>query len=126
MSRKLILIKHASPLVIPGTPAEQWKLSDKGMQSCIPLAEALREHAPAAIVASEEPKARQTAEIVAAKLNIPFETAPDLHEHDRSNVPHMRSGEFISHMEVFFRKRDELVLGRETAAEALDRFSRAI
>ena len=38
----------------------------------------------------------------------------------------MRSGEFISHMEVFFRKRDELVLGRETAQEAEDRFAAAV
>src|SRR5689334_5800556 len=100
MTRKLILIKHASPLVIPGTPPEKWKLSDKGRESCAPLAEALRPHALAAIVASEEPKARETAELVAAQLDVPVETAPGLHEHDRSNVPHMRSGEFISHMEV--------------------------
>ena len=31
----------------------------------------------------------------------------------------MRSGEFISMMELFFRKHDELVLGRETADTAL-------
>src|SRR5205809_6890676 len=107
MSRKLVLIKHASPLVIPGTAPEEWKLSDKGKESCGPLAEALREHAPAVIVASEEPKAEQTAQLVGERLGIPVETAPGLHEHDRSNVPHMRSGEFISHMEMFFRNRDE-------------------
>jgi hypothetical protein len=38
----------------------------------------------------------------------------------------MRSGEFISHMEVFFRKRDERVLGKETRARAEDRFAKAI
>jgi broad specificity phosphatase PhoE len=124
--RKLILIKHASPLVIPGTPPEKWKLSEKGKESCGPLAEALREHQPTVIVASEEPKATETAQIVAAKLGLPFEATPELHEHDRSNVPHMRSGEFISHMEVFFRKREERVLGRESARQALDRFTAAI
>ena len=126
MTRKLILIKHASPLVIPGTPAQEWKLSDKGKESCVALAEALRKYEPAVFVSSEEPKARETAEITASRLSAPFETAPDLHEHDRSNVPHMRSGEFISHMEVFFRKREERVLGNETAYEAQGRFSRAI
>ena len=124
--RKLILIKHAAPLVIPGTPPEQWKLSDKGRESCAALADALREHAPAVFVSSDEPKAQETAQILASRLNVPAETAEDLHEHDRTNVPHMRSGEFISHMEVFFRKRDERVLGRETAREAEDRFSSAI
>ena len=124
--RKLILVKHASPLVIPGTPPEKWKLSDKGRESCEPLAEAVREHAPAVIVSSEEPKAKETAELLGEKLAVPVETAKGLHEHDRSNVPHMRSGEFISHMEVFFRKPTERVLGRESAVQALDRFESAV
>jgi broad specificity phosphatase PhoE len=123
---KLILIKHASPLVIPGTPPEKWKLSDKGRESCGPLAEAIRPHAPAVIVASDEPKARETAEILGQTLGVGVETSPGLHEHDRSNVPHMRSGEFISHMEVFFRKPTERVLGRESAVAALDRFESAV
>jgi broad specificity phosphatase PhoE len=124
--QKLILIKHASPLVIPGTPSEKWNLSEKGRESCVPLAEAVREFSPAAIVTSEEPKARETGEIVAAKLGVPIETAPGLHEHDRSKVPHMRSGEFISHMELLFRRPGERVLGSESADEALDRFEAAI
>jgi broad specificity phosphatase PhoE len=124
--QKLLLIKHASPYVIPGTPTEEWKLSDKGRESCTPLAEKLREHQPSIIYASEEPKARETAELLAEKLNVPVQTAADLHEHDRSNVPHMRSGEFISHMELFFRRPDENVLGRESADEALGRFETAI
>jgi broad specificity phosphatase PhoE len=124
--RKLILIKHASPLVVPGTPPEKWKLSDKGRESCAALAEAVRPHAPAIIVASSEPKAQETAEILGEKLGVAVETADGLHEHDRSNVPHMRSGEFISHMEVFFRRPTERVLGRESAVAALDRFESAV
>jgi broad specificity phosphatase PhoE len=124
--RKLILIKHASPLVIPGTPPEQWQLSDKGKDACAPLAEALREHQPSIIITSEEPKAQETAQLIASKLSIPTETAAGLHEHDRSNVPHMRSGEFISHVELFFRRPDERVLGRESADECLSRFEKAI
>ena len=123
--RKLILIKHASPLVIPGTPPEEWKLSDKGKDACVPLAEALREHQPTVFVSSEEPKAQETAQLAASRLSVPVETAKDLHEHDRSNVPHMRSGEFISHMELFFRKPAELVLGHESANDALARFEAA-
>ena len=123
---KLILIKHASPLVVPGKPPEQWRLSDQGRESCGPLAEKLRGHQPAVVVSSVEPKAIETAEFVAASLGVSHHTAPGLHEHDRSNVPHMRSGEFISMMELFFRRPDELVLGKETASEALARFSKAV
>lgn len=124
--RKLILIKHAAPLVVPGTPPEKWKLSDPGRASCEPLAEAVRPYAPAVIVASEEPKAKETAAILAQRLGVPAETAAALHEHDRSNVPHMRSGEFISHVELFFRRPTERVLGRESAVQASDRFESAL
>ena len=124
--RKLILIKHAAPLVIPGKPSEEWKLSDKGRESCEPLAAVVREFQPGVIVTSQEPKAAETGKIVAEKLGIPVESAPGLHEHDRTNVPHMRSGEFISHVELLFRRPDERVLGRESADEALTRFEEAI
>jgi broad specificity phosphatase PhoE len=125
-NRKLILVKHASPFVMPATPPQRWKLSDKGRESCVPLAEALQAHAPAVIVSSDEPKAQETAQLVAEHLKLASETAEGLHEHDRSNVPHMRSGEFISHIELFFRRPRELVLGRETAEQATQRFDGAV
>jgi broad specificity phosphatase PhoE len=123
---KLILIKHASPEVVAGIPPEQWRLSDVGRASCPRLAEALRPHAPSVVVTSEEPKARETGELVARDLSVPSHAAPNLHEHDRSNVPHLRSGDFISLMEVLFRKPDQLVLGRETATGALKRLRNAL
>lgn len=123
---KLILIKHAAPEVVPGVSSEQWHLSERGRASCAALAEALRPHQPDVIVASKEPKASETAELVAHQLRVPFETAPNLHEHDRRGVPHMRSGEFISHIELMFRRRDERVLGYESADEALRRFRDAL
>src|SRR4051812_42241799 len=123
---KLILIKHASPQVVPAVPPQQWQLSDRGRQSCFALAERLRPHQPHVVISSNEPKAVETAQLVAAELNLPHETADDLFEHDRSNVPHMRSGEFISMVELFFRRPDELVLGEETATEARQRFDDAV
>jgi broad specificity phosphatase PhoE len=125
-TRRLILVKHAPPEVVPGTPSEQWVLSAKGRDLCVPLADQLAASKPALIMSSEEPKAAETARLVAERLDVPWHTAPGLHEHDRSNVPHMRSGEFISMMELFFRKPAELVLGRETAQQARDRFEDAV
>src|SRR3954469_8062801 len=117
--RQLILVKHAPPLIDPAKSPERWRLSEKGRALCAPLAERLATYAPKIIVSSIEPKAVETAELVAATLKVPHETAADLHEHDRSNVPHLRSGEFISMVEVFFRNPAELILGRESAKEAL-------
>ena len=124
--QKLILIKHAAPEVVPNVSSEQWHLSERGRASCAALAEALRPHRPDAIVSSEEPKAQETAELVAGHLGVPWATAPGLHEHDRRGVPHMRSGEFISHVELMFRRHDERVLGHESADEALRRFRDAL
>ena len=107
-------------------PPERWTLSAKGRALCVPLADQLAAHQPAAIISSEEPKAAETAGLVAERLGVPWRTEAGLHEHDRSNVPHMRSGEFISMVELFFRKPSELVLGRETADAARDRFEAAV
>jgi broad specificity phosphatase PhoE len=126
MERQLILVKHAAPEVVEGTPSEQWRLSEKGRTACTPLAASLSLHSPRVIVSSEEPKASETAELVAVELRVPWETAPGLQEHDRSSVPYLRTGDFISTMEVLFRKPQQLVLGRETAAGALKRFRNAL
>lgn len=123
---KLILIKHAPPQVEPDVPADQWHLSARGLELCEPLAERLRPFEPTTIVSSREPKALETAAAIAERLKLPHRAADGLHEHDRSNVPHMRSHEFISMVELFFRRPDELVLGRETAKQALARFSTAV
>ena len=124
--RKLILIKHAPPEVEAGVPPEEWVLSERGRELCAPLAAAVRPHAPIVVVASREPKAAETGERVAAALGVPFETVDGLHEHDRSDVPHMPSREFISAVELFFRRPGELVLGRETAEGAEARFRQAV
>ena len=124
--RKLILIKHAKPQVDESAPSHEWGLSEEGRRACAPLAQVVGPHDPAVIVTSKETKALQTAELLAGALGKPFEEAPDLHEHDRSNVPMMQSREFISMMALFFRQRDRLVLGRETAGQASRRFTAAV
>jgi broad specificity phosphatase PhoE len=124
--RKLILIKHAAPKVEEGLPPEQWHLSEEGRDKCVALARALAAMGPAIVVSSEELKAVETAEVVARELGVPHRSAPDLHEHDRSNVPQLRTAEFISMMELLFRRPGELVLGTETAVAALSRFASAL
>jgi len=124
--RKLILIKHASPQVQAELPPERWPLSEEGKAKSALLAKRVAEFAPVAVISSDEMKAAETGKIVAGLLGVPFHTAPDLHEHDRSNVPQLRSAEFISMMELLFRRPGELVLGEETAVAALSRFQSAL
>ncbi len=124
--RKLILIKHASPQVEPLVPPELWALSDKGRGQCPGLAEAVRPYQPALFICSSERKAEETGRAVAELLGVTAASSPGLGEHDRSDVPHMPSREFISMMELFFRRPQERVLGAETADEATERFEKAL
>jgi broad specificity phosphatase PhoE len=124
--RKLILIKHASPQVQADRPPERWPLSDEGQAKCARLAYLVAAYSPSVVVSSEEMKAEETGRIVAEAIGVPHHTAADLHEHDRSNVPQLRSAEFISLMELLFRRPQELVLGKETAVAALSRFESAL
>jgi broad specificity phosphatase PhoE len=125
MSR-LILVKHAAPQVEPGVAPEQWRLSDRGRASVAPLAAAVGAHPPSLVISSTERKAVETAELIAQALGVDSQTAPGLHEHDRSNVPQLRSSEFISMIELFFRRPTERVLGSETARQAEERFTIAL
>src|SRR5436190_5716489 len=122
----LILIKHARPMVDPSVSAEQWRLSDEGREKCRPLADALRTYDFPEIISSTEPKAVETARILGQALAKPTSTADGLEEHDRRNVPHMESRDFISLVALFFRDPDRLVLGDESADEACGRFAAAV
>jgi broad specificity phosphatase PhoE len=61
---EVILVKHAMPEIRPDVPAERWELGDEGRAAARALAGALP---PAPLtLASDEPKAQQTAEELVA------------------------------------------------------------
>lgn len=124
---KLILVKHAKPVLVSGKPPNSWLLSDEGRKSCAPLAERLREHQPDIIITSSEPKANETGLLVSEVLGIPFETAPGLHEHERSTTPLIDDpAAWEALVNDFFERPDELVFGDETANQSRARFSTAM
>jgi broad specificity phosphatase PhoE len=124
--RTLILIRHSLPRIEPGVSASSWHLSDEGHARCTALADALSHYGPGAIFCSTEPKARETARIVAGRLAIECHEAQGLHEHDRSNVPHVPQPEFERSVRGFFQEPQRLAFGRETAQQALERFGSAV
>lgn len=124
--RQLILVKHSMPEIVPNRPANEWHLSTEGRQRCHELAERLSVYQPAAIVSSVEPKAMETAALLASSLGRGWETAHDLHEHDRSNVAYLGPAAFEEAVATFFERPTELVFGLETAQQALERFLSAI
>ncbi len=124
---ELILVKHSLPEIVPGIVAREWQLSSEGRERCIFLAERLALHAPARIIASDEPKAVETGQILARVLGKPFRTAPNLHEHDRRNEPYDRDkAAFEAKIEAFFAQPDQRIYGAESASQACQRFAAAV
>ena len=124
----LILIKHATPVKDPDRPSHEWELSEDGRTQAIRLAKQLQDAQLAIdlVCTSDEPKAKETAQIIAAEFDRPMRVVNELAEHDRSNVPVMPTREFISSVALFFKEPNRLVLGRETARDAQARITREI
>ncbi len=122
----LILVKHSLPEIVKKLPAREWILSAEGKRRARILAEKLRPYQPDMIISSREPKAVQTAEIVANILQLGMQIADDLHEHERSNVAFLSQEAFEMNVREFFNKPSELIFGIETASQALERFHRAV
>ena len=90
------------------------------------MAEALRPYAPRLFVSSPEPKARETAALVAGALGVPCELDQDLREHGRSSVSQLPQERFRAAIADLFAHSEELVFGDETGVAAEQRFTQAV
>jgi broad specificity phosphatase PhoE len=123
----LIIARHSLPEIVPGVEARKWSLGGEGRRRAALLADELRPYAPALVATSPEPKARETAEIVAHAAGAPLTEVAGLAEHDRGEAEFRQTrAEFRRDVEAFFSLRERAVFGRETAMHAYARFSRAI
>ena len=122
----LILIKHAMSQIDETKSAPDWQLSDSGRASCTPLADALRPYKPDLLITSEEPKARETGQLVADALQIPYSSAPNFHENDRKGVPFIPQETWHTTVKTFFARPSDLIFGNETANQARIRFTQAV
>lgn len=124
--RRLMLVKHSLPDIDPGRPATQWTLSAEGRRRCAPLAETLRNSRPARIVASTEPKAAETAALLARHLDLPVSLDRRLREHDRSDVGWLTEPAFDRAIAGLFAHPERRVFGAESAVEAERRFASGV
>lgn len=126
---KLILIRHAHPEIQANVPSDKWNLSAEGQQQAARLAQELKAkgHIPDVIITSAEPKAIQTGMALERVFGKPRMALPNLHEHERSNVPYFDNVEdFHAKVAEFFANPAKLVFGKETAHEAHIRFTEAV
>jgi broad specificity phosphatase PhoE len=125
MRRKLILVRHSQPNIVPGVPAQEWPLSERGRRRCQPLASRLAPWQPGVVVTSQEPKAIETGRLVAKLLDTPLETAAGLHEHERKGIAFTTPEQFQADVAAFFLHPGERVFGSESADQAGRRFHQA-
>lgn len=127
MLARLILVKHARPIVEPAVAPSDWRLSDEGREAAKGLAPELSKYDPFMVVASVEPKAWETAAILAQRLRVPCAAVAGLHEHERRVEEFGRdSAEFEARVRALFDRPDEVVFGVESADQARDRFLAAV
>ena len=122
----MLLVRHSAPEIDRSVPSEQWRLSAEGRRRCRPLAERLAKHEPLALVSSTEPKARETAELLAPVLGLEVQFAEGLRETARRTVGWLDRDELDRGVRALFTQPQDVVFGEESAAAALVRFERAV
>ncbi|WP_053220057.1 histidine phosphatase family protein [Virgibacillus senegalensis] len=124
---KVVLVKHAKPIITPAVPSPHWELSSEGIKQAENLSRKLDKYSIDTIFSSEEPKAIQTAKTVSKQLNCPIAIKKNLHEHERlKNQKIYPEKEWKRLIDAFFTRPDELIFGEETAVQARERFDRAM
>lgn len=122
----LILIRHSNPEILKDRPANQWLLSDKGRDRARTLAPFLVKYLPSIIYSSKEPKAIETAEILANLMDLPRAARYGLHEHLRNQVEWTNADDFRAKVQDLFQRQDKVIFGEESALETVTRFSESV
>ena len=126
MAPRLVLVKHSHVAVVPGRPPRTWELSGEGRRRAALLAGRLAEFDVARVVSSDEPKAVETAEIVAQRLGVPSASVAGLHEQLRDTAPYLGREDFEAAIAWLFDEPSKVVFGEESADAAADRFGAAV
>jgi broad specificity phosphatase PhoE len=123
----LILVRHSVSRQDPAKPSHEWELTEEGEERCSMLADHLTAYDPFIFVTSEETKAIDTGRLTAELLGTPLVTAPNLHEHRRTQTPfYPRYEDFLAAVTEFFRYPNQLVMGDESADACFQRYADAV
>jgi broad specificity phosphatase PhoE len=126
MTKLVRYLTHPQVRIDPAVPVPSWGLSELGRAR----AEALTGTRPLSgttqIVSSGERKAIETAEIIAAKLNVDVEVREAMHENDRSATGFLVPDEFEAVANQFFAQPAISIRGWERAIDAQLRIVREV
>jgi broad specificity phosphatase PhoE len=122
----LLLVRHSVPAADPSVPSEEWSLSEEGRALCEALAGQVGAYEPQRLFSSPEPKALETAELIAPALGLDVEVDEDLRETARRTVGWLEQEALHEGIRQLFARPDEVVFGEESGRAALARFSRVV
>lgn len=108
----------------PDVPVPDWGLSELGRARTARFARSDLLANTSNLVSSAERKAIETAEIIAAAIDLRPKIAPATHENDRSATGYLKPEAFERAATAFFNHPDESFRGWETAREAQARIVR--
>lgn len=119
-------VTHPQVSVDPAVPVPRWGLSARGRERAVAAAACRWLDPIGRIVASEETKAIETAEILARRCGLAVDVRPDLHENDRSATGFLPPPDFEATADRFFAEPDMSIRGWERAADVAARMERAL
>ena len=119
-------LTHPQVNVDPAIPVPSWGLSEVGRARTEAVAGTGPLSATTQIVSSRERKAIETAEIIAAKLNVDVELREAMHENDRSATGFLIPDEFEAVAHQFFAQPRTSIRGWERAIDAQLRIVREV
>jgi broad specificity phosphatase PhoE len=99
--RRLVLVRHAQVRLDPELPPQRWELTADGRADAERLARLDVFDGIAAVVTSPEPKARATAEPIAAATGVELRLDPDLREAERGAAPVDDRAAFVARVDAW-------------------------
>lgn len=115
---RIVYVSHPQVTIDPETPVHTWSLSDLGRDRVRSMLNHAWLRVIRRVVSSDEVKAIQTAEMVAAELGLDIEVRNGLGEMDRSSTGFLPPTEFERLADAFFARPHESACGWERAVDA--------
>jgi broad specificity phosphatase PhoE len=119
-------LTHPQVNIDPAIPVPSWGLSEIGRARTEAVGSGRQLARTTQIISSSERKAIETAEIIAARLNVVIEVREAMHENDRSATGFLVPDEFQAVADEFFAKPQISVRGWERAIDAQSRIVREV
>lgn len=119
-------ITHPDVVKSADVPVPRWPLSARGRERMTAMLARPWVSGTGAVYCSDEQKATDGAEILAAHLGLTYNVVPELGEVDRSSTGYLSEEEHAVAARLLFERPDESVRGWETARHAQERIIRAV